>query len=75
LFYDQLGRSEHKVFALFSRGVVSVQIGNSPNDQNQGKRYETRTVVDYLGNGKHYGKPIDNIVDNVDDPACGALFG
>jgi hypothetical protein len=42
--------------------VVPVQISNAPYDDNYEERYEARTVVYYLGKGKYYRYPIDNIV-------------
>ena len=46
--------------------VVPVQISDGPYDDNYEDRYEARTVVYYLGEGKYHRYPIDNIVGHKD---------
>lgn len=46
--------------------VIPEQVSTSPYDRNYKKRYEARTVVDCLGNGKNYRYPPDKIVSNID---------
>ncbi len=51
---------------LRRKDVVPYQISNTPYDDNYKERYETRMVVNYLGEGKYYRYPINNIVCHKD---------
>ena len=67
--------SEGKTLGPLRReGVVPIQINTGPYDRNYEKRYKARPVVDYLGKGKHYRYPPDNIVGNKDESVSEALF-
>lgn len=66
--------SEGKTLGLFRRkDIVPVQNCTSPYERNYEKRYEARTVVDYLSEGKHDRQPPDNIVGDIYEAVCGAL--
>jgi hypothetical protein len=54
--------------------VVPIKIDTGPYDRNYEKCYETCPVVDYLGKGKHYRYPPDNIVSKIYDSVSEALF-
>ena len=67
--------SEGKTLGLLRcEDVVPIQISNGPYDRNYEKRYEARTVVDYLGKGKHYRYPPDDIVANKGESVSEAVF-
>ena len=58
---------EGKILGLLRlEDVVPYHISNAPYDDNYKERYEARTVADYLGEGKYYRYPIDNIVCHKD---------